>query len=72
MSEQLLHIINNPLLKLVVKLLDMVTFYVGFMLRETLTLSNRRLFVWKSSNFADSYWFLYNDKTSLHDNTIIR
>lgn len=71
-SEQLLNIANSLPLKLITKLLDTFMFYAQFTLQETSTTSIRNFFVWKSANFADSYWFLYNDKKSLHDNTMIK
>lgn len=72
MSEQLLNIKNIAVVKLITKLIDTFMFYVLFVTKETELLSFKNFFIWKSANFADSYWFLYNDKTSLHETTTLR
>jgi len=72
MSEQLLNIKNMTVVKLITKLIDTFMFYAMFFAKETELFSFKNLFIWKSANFADSYWFLYNDKTSLHETTTLR
>lgn len=72
MSEQLLNIQNTVVAKLITKLVDIFTFYMMLFVKETELFSFENFFIWKSANFADSYWFLYNDKTSLHETTTLR
>ena len=72
MSEQLLNVINSPLITLVKKLVNVLTFYLVFALGEVTTVSSKKFFIWKSANFADSYWFLYNDKLSLHETNTLK
>ena len=72
MSERLLNIQNTVVAKLITKLIDTFMFYMMFVAKETELFSFKNFFIWKSANFADSYWFLYNDKTSLHETTTIK
>ena len=75
--EQLLNLKTKftgiaTLLKLIITVSDLLTFYMGFLVQESIKLSTWNFFVWKSANFADSYWFLYNDKNSLNETTILK
>lgn len=72
MPEQLLNVINSPLALLAKKLVDNTTFYLVFTLGEITNTSSKKFFIWKSANFADSYWFLYNDKLSLHETNTLK
>ena len=63
---------NSLLFKLPVLIFDLTSFYIGFFVQESIKLTTRNLFVWKSANFADSYWFLYNDKNSLTETLILK
>lgn len=77
MFEQLLNLRSkllktSTLLKLNASATNLVLFYTSFLAQESLRLSNRNLFVWKSANFADSYWFLYNDKNSLNETLTLK
>lgn len=66
-SERLSNITNYPLVSLVSKLISNLTFYRVFLLGEVANATSKAFFVWKSANFADSYWFIYNDKLNLHE-----
>lgn len=72
MPEQLLNIQNTLAAKLINKLIDSFMFYITFFVKETEAFTFKNFFIWKSANFADSYWFLYNDKTSLHETTTLK
>jgi hypothetical protein len=77
MFEQLLKfksklIGGSTLVKLSSTLLNLFSFYVSFLIQESVKLSTWNLFVWKSANFADSYWFLYNDKNSLNETLTLK
>lgn len=71
-NEQLLNIKNTFCIRLVNKLIDNFMFYIALLVNELELMSFNKFFIWKSANFADSYWFLYNDKVSLHENIIIK
>lgn len=71
MFERLLNLKNNPtfifIITLSKMLANLLVFYTLFLVKELSLLSYQNLFLWKSVNFADSYWFLYNDKATLHE-----
>ena len=70
--EQLLILKNNFLYRFLTKVLNLVNFYIIFIIDELKSISIKNIFVWKSANFADSYWFLYNDKTTINTSYIIK
>ena len=77
MLEQLLNlkyklIDNNTLVKLSITVFNLLSFYISFLVKESIKLSTWNFFVWKSANFADSYWFLYNDKNSLTETLTLK
>lgn len=63
---------SNTLIKSGNSVLNLVAFYTGFIAKECVKISTGNLFVWKSANFADSYWFLYNDKNSLTETLVLK
>lgn len=48
-----------------------LTFYINFFLMETFSIS-LYYFFWKSANFSDSYWFLYNNKLQHYDVNLLK
>lgn len=65
--EQLSNTTNYPLAALASKIISSLTFYRVFLLGEVSNAASKAFFVWKSANFADSYWFIYNGKLNLHE-----
>mgnify|MGYP005628924567 CR=1 FL=1 len=53
------------------KFLLNLNFYINFFLMETFSIS-LYYFFWKSANFSDSYWFLYNNKLQQYDVNLLK
>lgn len=70
--EQLLNFKYSILWKSIILVSKVFVFYVRFAANELTNLSTQNLFVWKSANFADSYWFLYNDKSTLTNTVLLK
>jgi len=51
------------------KISTILNFYYDLTLMITATLLNKTNFHWKVSNYADSYWFMFNAKVSNHEQT---